>query len=87
MLLLVGAAMTTARTLRAQQKGMPLVGFLSISRLPQTWATWAAAASFKDCAKPASSRDKIYRSNAAGPKAIMIGCPLWPPTWSAARSI
>src|SRR5215467_7897319 len=37
LLLLVGAAMTTARTLRAQQKAMPVIGVLG-SGLPGPWA-------------------------------------------------
>jgi hypothetical protein len=36
--LLLGTAMTAASTLCAQQKGMPLVGFLSSrSRPPEPW--------------------------------------------------
>ena len=40
--LLVGAAMTTARPLRAQQKAMPVIGFLS-STSPDLYAAHVAA--------------------------------------------
>jgi putative tryptophan/tyrosine transport system substrate-binding protein len=40
LLLLVGAAMTTARTLHAQQKAMPVIGWLSVFSPPANFDDW-----------------------------------------------
>ena len=43
LLLSLGGAMTTAPALRAQQKSMPVIGYLSSFSAPQTLASWGAA--------------------------------------------
>ena len=43
LLLSLGGAMTTAPALRAQQKPMPVIGYLSSFSAPQTLASWGAA--------------------------------------------
>ena len=85
LMLLLGGAMTAARTLRAQQKAMPVIGFLEqpVARRarpssPRSTRAWA---------RPATSRDKTWRSNTAGRRAATIDCPHWPPISSAARSM
>jgi hypothetical protein len=47
-MLLLSAAMTAGRGLRAQQKAMPVIGELSSYSLPQTSATWFAARSTRE---------------------------------------
>jgi putative ABC transport system substrate-binding protein len=84
LMLLLGAAMTAARTLRAQQKAMPVIGFLNTASLGAN-APYVAA--FRQ-----GLRETGYvvgqnlAINTAGRREAMMNCPLWPPTSSAARS-
>jgi len=84
-LLLLNSAVTAPSALHAQQRAVPVLGFLN-GTSPGPAAPFVAAFR-QDLGKPATSRDKTWRSNTAGPRAIMIGCPDWPPNSSAARSM
>jgi hypothetical protein len=48
LMLLLGSAMTLAPALRAQQKAMPVVGYLNSFSPPPTLATWTSARSARD---------------------------------------
>ena len=72
--LLLGGAMTAARALRAQQKAMPVIGYLSGSSAEPSASNVAAFR--QGLSELAMSRDKTLRSITAGRKAIMIECPL-----------
>ena len=68
----------------AQQKPMPVIGFLGVASPPSE----ASMAAFRQgLSETGYIDDKTWRSNTAGPRAIMIGCPHWPSISSAARSI
>ena len=73
--LLLAGAMTAAHALRAQQKAMPVIGWLSVNSPPQTRAIWSGTRFTRAWPKLAMLRHKIWRSNTAGPISIMIGCP------------
>jgi putative tryptophan/tyrosine transport system substrate-binding protein len=82
LMLLVGGALTSAHSLRAQQKAMPVIGFLN-SRSPGEAASIVTA--FRQGLSETGwiegqSVAIEYRWDA------LIGCPQWPPTSSAARS-
>jgi hypothetical protein len=85
LMLLLGGAMTAARGLRAQQKAMPVIGFLGVGS-PGPTASYVVA--FRQGLSEAGYVEgQTRRSNTAGRRANTIGCPDWPPISSAARSI
>ena len=83
MLLLGGAMMTPARALRAQQKAMPVIGYLS-SEAPGPSAPLVAAFH-----QGLSETGYVGGQNVAieyrWAREAMIGCPDWPPISSAPR--
>ena len=83
-ILLLAGAMTAARALRAQQKAMPVVGYLN----PTSPAIGPAVlAAFRQGLSEAGYvEEKTSPSSTAGQRVTMIGCLRWPPTSSAARS-
>ena len=85
LMLLLGGAMTAARALRAQQKAMPVIGFLG-GASPGPDAPFVAAF-HQGLSETGYVEGQNWRSNTAGRRATMIGCPHWPPTSSAARSM
>ena len=82
-MLILGGAMTMPLPLRAQQKAMPVIGFLG-STSPDLYAAHVAA--FHQGLNE-TGYDKTSRSNTAGRRVIMIGLQHWPPISSAARSM
>ena len=84
LMLLLGGAMMAARALRAQQKAMPVIGWLT-GASPVPFAPFVAAF-HEGLSETGYIRDKIWRSNTSGRRAATIGCPQWPPISSAARS-
>jgi hypothetical protein len=76
--LVLGGALTAARSLHAQQKAMPVIGYLN-SASPGPAAPYVAA--FRQgLSETGYVEGKIWRPNTAGQRVNMIGCPLWPPT-------
>ena len=87
LLLLLGGAMTTApHALRAQQKAMPVVGFLTGGALDP-----AASPGLTAFRQGLSEAGHVVGQNVTieyrGARVALIGCPHWPSTSSAARSI
>ena len=68
----------------AQQKAMPVIGYLSLSPGPNTAPSVAAFR--QGLAETGWVEGKMWRSNTAGLRANMIDCPHWPPISSTARS-
>jgi hypothetical protein len=85
MMLLLGGALTAAPALRAQQKAMPVIGFLSGTSPTPNAPNLAAF--HQGLSETGYIDGRMWRSNTAGRRDAMIGCPPWPPTSSAARSI
>ena len=83
-MLVAGGAVMAARALRAQQKAMPVIGFLSGSS-PGTFAPLVAAVR-----QGLSETGYVEGQNVAieyrWARGTMIGCPPWPPTSSPAMS-
>ena len=70
---LLGAAMTVARSLRAQQKAIPVIGVLN-SASPEP--PGQGVATFRQgLSETGYVEGKIWRSNTARPRVTMIGCP------------
>src|SRR5438105_3809819 len=84
LMLLFGGAMIAASPLRAQQKAMPVIGFLG-STSPRPFAPLLAAfhRALSETGYVQGQNVGIEYRWAEGP---MSGCPNWPPTSSAARS-
>ena len=83
LMLLLGGAMTAARSLRAQQKAMPVIGFLS-SRSSGTLA--ASLAAFRQGLSETGyveGRNVVIEYRWA--EATIIGFPHWRPNSSAVR--
>ena len=84
-IIVLAGAMTAAPVVRAQQKAMPVIGLLG-STSPGPYTPFVAA--FRQgLSETGYVEGQNWRSNTAGQKAAMIGCPHWPPTSSAARSM
>ena len=84
MTVLAGAA-TYPLLAGAQQKPMPVIGYLSpVSSGPNTAPSVAAFR--QGLAETGWVEGKMWRSNTAGLRANMIDCPHWPPISSTARS-
>jgi putative ABC transport system substrate-binding protein len=84
LLLLLGGALMTARGLRAQQKAMPVIGFLS-SGSPGPFAPFVAA--FRQgLSETGYVEGQTVAIEYRGRRAAMIGYPRWPQISSAARS-
>ena len=85
LLLLLGGTMTAARALRAQQKAMPVIGFLGGE------APGALAANVAAFRKGLVEAGYVEGQNLAieyrWAEGCMIGCPVWPPTSWAAKSM
>jgi hypothetical protein len=85
LLLLLGGVMGAPGALRAQQKAMPVVGYLG-STSPGPNAPFVAEFQ-QGLAEAVMSRGKTWRPNTAEPTVIIIGCPHWPPILLTARSM
>jgi hypothetical protein len=85
LLALLGAAMTAARGLHAQQKAMPVIGYLSAGSPGPSAPSLTAFR--QGLSETGYVEGKTSRSNTAGRSFNMIGCPHWPPSWSPATSI
>jgi hypothetical protein len=83
-LLLLGGAMTAARSLRAQQKAMPVIGFLIGGSLFGRAAP-ALAAFLQGLSETAMSRARTSPSNIVGRAANTIDCRSWQPIWFSVR--
>jgi hypothetical protein len=75
LLFLAGGLMTAPRALRAQQKVMPVIGFLSPAS-PGPYAPFVAAVR-QGLSETGYVEGQNWRSNTAGERATMVGCPPW----------
>jgi hypothetical protein len=78
--LLLGGAVTPARALRAQQKAVPLIGYLTTTA-PSLYLPFYR----QGLSEMGYVEGQTWPSNTAGLRATMIGCLRWPPISSAAR--
>jgi hypothetical protein len=79
-LLLLGGAVMAARSLRAQQKAMPVIGYLGSTSPGPYLAVYRQGLS-----EMGYVEGQNWRSSTAGRRAASIGCPYWPPISSTAR--
>ena len=84
LMMLLGGALTAAPALRAEQKEMPVIGFLSAFS-PGPAAPFAAGVR-RGLSETGYVEGQNLPSNTAGRRTTMIDCRDWPPTSSAARS-
>ena len=83
---LLGSATFWPLATRAQQKGMPQVGFLSIFCPPANPADLLRGPVHQGMGELGFVDGQSMCGNTAGRISILIGCLRWPPTWSAVRS-
>jgi len=84
LLLLLATGIIGSRAVRGQQKAMPVIGYLgSTSRGP---FAMNMAAFHQGLNETGYVEGHTWRSNTAGPRITMTGCPHWPLTSSLARS-
>ena len=84
LMLLLGAAMTAAPALRAQQKAMPVIGYLSAgSPDPSAQSLTAFRQGLGETGYVEGQNVAIEYRWAEG---RYVGCPLWPPTSSIVTS-
>ena len=85
LILLLGSAMTAARALRAQQKAMPVIGYLHYASPGPNAPNVAAFHQGLSESGYVEGQNVTVEYRWAGE--AMIGCPHWPPISSAARLI
>ena len=85
-MLLLSATMAPGRSLRAQKKAMPVIGQLSSGPPPGDLGDLVRGPIHQGMAEMGFVEGQNTMWSTAGPRAIMIGCPYWPPTSSAAVS-
>jgi len=84
LILLLGGVVFAPRALRAQQKAMPVIGYLSPGS-PGAAAPYVAA--FRQgLSETGYTKGETWRSNIDGPRAMMTGCGHWLPISLASRS-
>jgi putative ABC transport system substrate-binding protein len=81
---LLGGAAAWPVAGRAQQKAMPVVGYLS-STSPASTAPYLSAFREGLAATGYTEGKKMRQSSTVGPREGMIGCPAWPLTSLDAR--
>ena len=82
-MLLLGGAMTASQDLRAQQKPMPVIGYLPTGRHVRSNSLMAAFR--QGLGETGYVEGKTWRSNSAQLRVGMINCPRWPPISSLAK--
>jgi putative ABC transport system substrate-binding protein len=87
LVLLVGGVMIASRMLRAQQKAMPVIGYLSSFSPPANLGDLGRSPSRQGLGETGFVEGQNAVLEYCWAEAIMIGCPRWPPTLSVARSI
>jgi hypothetical protein len=78
-----GAAVLLPRAARAQQQGVPVIGFMS-ARSPAEAASDLAHFA-RDLGRPAISKARMSQLSIAGRKAGMIDCRRWLRNWWRAK--
>jgi putative tryptophan/tyrosine transport system substrate-binding protein len=85
LMLLLSGAMTAAGSLRAQQKAIPVIGYLGVTSPGLSNPFVAEFRSGLSEIGYVEGQDVAIEYRWA--EAITIGCPHWPPSSSAARSM
>jgi hypothetical protein len=83
-MLLGGVASTLPVSLRADQKPMPVIGYLPTGRHTPSNAFMSA---FREgLSENGYIEGKTWRSNSGRDRVAMIDCRRWPPIWWTAKS-